>query len=63
MKRGDYLSELEQGLKNLGQLPVLLANGDMDNGIKAGFDRRLNNKCNRLAERYCELSILNVYIK
>jgi haloalkane dehalogenase len=40
MKSGDYLSELEQGLKNLRHLPVLLVNGDMDNGVKAGFDSR-----------------------
>lgn len=40
MKSGDYLSELEQELKNLRDLPVLLVNGDMDNGVKAGFDNR-----------------------
>jgi hypothetical protein len=40
IKSGDYLSELEQGLKNLRHLTVLLVNGDMDNGLKAGFDSR-----------------------
>jgi haloalkane dehalogenase len=40
IKSGDYLSELEQGLKNLRHLPVLLVHGDMDNGVKAGFDSR-----------------------
>jgi len=40
IKSGDYLSELEQGLRNLRHLPVLLVNGDMDNGVKAGFDSR-----------------------
>jgi hypothetical protein len=38
MKSGDYLSKLEQGL--LRHLPVLPVNGDMDNGVKAGFDSR-----------------------
>jgi haloalkane dehalogenase len=36
----DYLGELEQELKNLRHLPVLLINGDMDNGVKAGFVSR-----------------------
>lgn len=40
MKSGNYLDELEQELKNLRHLPMLLINGDMDNGVKAGFDRR-----------------------
>jgi haloalkane dehalogenase len=40
MKSEDYLSELEQELKDLRHLPVLLVNGDMDNGVKAGFDNR-----------------------
>ncbi|MDQ3852874.1 MAG: hypothetical protein M3299_08575 [Thermoproteota archaeon] len=43
IKSGDYLSELEQGLKNLRHLSVLLVNGDMDNGVKGGFDSRFQN--------------------
>lgn len=40
MKSSDYLNDIEQGLKNLRHLPILLVNGDMDNGVKAGFDSR-----------------------
>jgi pimeloyl-ACP methyl ester carboxylesterase len=40
MKSGNYLDDLDQELKNLRHLPVFLINGDMDNGVKAGFDRR-----------------------
>ncbi len=40
MKSEDYLRELEQELKNLRHLPVLLVNGYLDNGVKAGFDSR-----------------------
>lgn len=36
-------SELDQQLENLSHLPVLLVNGDMDNGIKAGFDSRFES--------------------
>jgi haloalkane dehalogenase len=37
IKSEDYLGKLEQELKNLRHLPVLLINGDMDNGVRAGF--------------------------
>lgn len=41
VKSEDYLNELERSLANLGHLPLLLVNGDMDNGFKAGFGNRL----------------------
>jgi haloalkane dehalogenase len=47
IKSGDCLDELEQGLKNLRHLPVLLVNGDMDNGVKAGFDSRFQKLFSR----------------
>jgi haloalkane dehalogenase len=49
IRSGDYLSELKQELQNLRHLPVLLVNGDMDNGVKAGFDSRFQKmfpRCN-----------------
>jgi haloalkane dehalogenase len=47
IKSEGYLVELEQELKNLRHLPLLLINGDMDNGVKAGFVGRFQKMFRR----------------